>query len=186
MFSAPGEARPHYQKLLERFQGMGQDEFDRKRTLADTSFLTQGITFTVYNDNRGTEKIFPFDLIPRIIPADEWEYIERGLEQRIRALNLFLHDIYHDQRILREKVIPEHYVLGAAHFRKEFMGFNVPRDIYIHICGTDLIRDHDGRYPRAGGQRPLPLRRVVRAGKPTGHEARVPAAVRPVSRAPGG
>ncbi len=110
------------------------------------SFLTQGITFTVYNDNRGTEKIFPFDLIPRIIPAEEWEFIERGLEQRIRALNLFLHDIYHDQRILKEKVIPEEYVLSAAHFRKEFMGFNVPRDIYIHICGTDLIRDNDGRY----------------------------------------
>ena len=146
MFSGPGQPRPHYQTLLERFQGMGVDEFERKRSLADTSFLTQGITFTVYNDNRGTEKIFPFDLIPRIIPADEWGFIERGLEQRIRALNLFLHDIYHDQRILKEKVIPEEYVLSAAHFRKEFMGFNVPRDIYIHICGTDLIRDNDGRY----------------------------------------
>ncbi len=146
MFRVPGQARPHYQTLLERFQGMDQEEFLRKRTLADTSFLTQGITFTVYNDNQGTEKIFPFDLIPRIIPADEWAFIERGLEQRIRALNLFLHDVYHDQRILKEKVIPEEYVLSAAHFRKEFMGFNVPRDIYIHICGTDLIRDNDGRY----------------------------------------
>ena len=146
MFSAPGEPRAHYRTLLERFQGMGRDEFQRKRTLADTSFLTQGITFTVYSDNRGTEKIFPFDLIPRIIPADEWALLERGLEQRIRALNLFLHDIYHEQRILKEKVIPEQYVLGAAHFRKEFMGFNVPRDIYIHICGTDLIRDDEGRY----------------------------------------
>ena len=146
MFAAPGEVRPHYKDLLARFQGMSREEFCRKRTLADTSFLTQGITFTVYNDDQGTERIFPFDLIPRIIPADEWAMLERGLEQRIRALNLFLHDVYHEQRILKEKVIPEEYVLSAAHFRKEFMGFNVPRDIYIHICGTDLIRDKDGRY----------------------------------------
>ena len=146
MFSAPGQVRPHYGKLLERFQEMDQSEFERKRALADTSFLSQGITFTVYNDSRGTEKIFPFDLIPRIIPADEWDLLERGLTQRIRALNLFLHDVYHEQRILKEKVIPEEYVLSAAHFRKEFMGFNVPRDIYIHVCGTDLIRDRDGNY----------------------------------------
>jgi uncharacterized circularly permuted ATP-grasp superfamily protein len=138
--------RPHYKDLLARFQGMPLEEFCRKRTLADTSFLTQGITFTVYNDAQGTERIFPFDLIPRIIPATEWALLERGLEQRIRALNLFLHDIYHEQRILKEKVIPAEYVLSAAHFRPEFMGFNVPRDIYIHICGTDLIRDKDGRY----------------------------------------
>lgn len=146
MFRAPGEVRPHYQKLLERFQSMDTSEFERKRALADTSFLNQGITFTVYNDSQGTEKIFPFDLIPRIIPADEWEYLERGLTQRIIALNLFLHDIYHEQRILKENVIPKEYVLSAAHFRPEFMGFNVPKDIYIHICGTDLIRDNDGRY----------------------------------------
>ena len=146
MFSAPGQVRPHYDKLLQRFREMDQSEFERKRALAETSFLTQGITFTVYSDSQGTEKIFPFDLIPRIIPADEWEFLERGLTQRIIALNRFLHDIYHEQRILKEKVIPEEYVLSAAHFRKEFMGFNVPRDIYIHICGTDLIRDGDGRY----------------------------------------
>ena len=146
MFSAPEEARPHYEALLERFREMSRDEFGRKRLLADQSFLSQGITFTVYSDSQGTEKIFPFDLIPRIIPADEWDLLERGLTQRIRALNMFLHDVYHEQRILKEKVIPEEYVLTAAHFRKEFMGFNVPRDIYIHVCGTDLIRDRDGNY----------------------------------------
>ena len=129
--------------------------------LADQSFLSQGITFTVYNDSQGTEKIFPFDLIPRIIPADEWDLLERGLTQRIRALNLFLHDVYHEQRILKEKVIPEEYVLTAAHFRKEFMGFNVPRDIYIHVCGTDLIRDRDGGIScwrtTAGAHRACPM-----------------------------
>lgn len=146
MFAAGGQERPHYAKLLERFREMDRDEFARKRALADNAFLSQGITFTVYNDNQGTERIFPFDLIPRIIPAPEWDHLERGLVQRITALNLFLHDIYHDQRILKEGVIPKEYVLSAAHFRPEFMGFDVPRNIYIHICGTDLIRDGDGNY----------------------------------------
>ena len=146
MFAGPGEPRPHYRPLLERFQDMSAAEFARKRALADSSFLTQGITFTVYNDAQGTERIFPFDLIPRIVPADEWAYLERGLEQRITALNLFLKDIYGEQRILKEKVIPAEYVLSAAHYRPEFVGFKVPKDIYIHVCGTDLIRDKDGRY----------------------------------------
>ena len=146
MFAAPGEVRPHYRPLLKRYQEMGGGEYERKQALADKSFLTQGITFTVYSDDRGTERIFPFDLIPRIIPNKEWELLERGLVQRITALNLFLKDIYNEQRILKEGVIPEHYIRTAAHFRPEFMGFRVPRDIYIHICGTDLIRDKDGRY----------------------------------------
>jgi len=146
MFSAPGVPRPHYVKLMERFQAMGPEDFERKRSLAASTFLNQGITFTVYSDNQGTERIFPFDLIPRIIPRHEWEHVERGLIQRITALNLFLHDIYHDQRIIKEKVIPEEVVRTAAHFRPEFMGFNVPKDIYVHICGSDLIRDNDGNY----------------------------------------
>ena len=110
------------------------------------AFLRQGITFNVYGDSAGTEKIFPFDMLPRIIPAKEWEYLERGLTQRITALNLFLHDIYHEQRILKDGVIPPHYVLSGKHFRREFAGFNVPKDIYIHVCGTDLIRDGDGQW----------------------------------------
>jgi len=146
MFSAPGVPRPHYQKVLERFQAMRPEEFERKRSLAASTFLNQGITFTVYSDNQGTERIFPFDLIPRIIPRQEWEHVERGLVQRITALNLFLHDIYHDQRIIKEKVIPEEVIRTASHFRPEFMGFDVPKDIYIHICGSDLIRDNKGNY----------------------------------------
>ncbi|MGH8093655.1 MAG: circularly permuted type 2 ATP-grasp protein [Chthoniobacterales bacterium] len=146
MFSAPGVARPHYHRLLESFKEMGPADFERKRDLAAASFLTQGVTFTVYNDDQGTERIFPFDLIPRIIPAREWDLVERGLVQRITALNLFLHDIYHGQSILRDGVIPKQIVWEAAHFRPEFMHFDVPRNIYIHICGTDLIRDRDGNY----------------------------------------
>src|SRR5256885_7127916 len=146
MFAAPGEARPHYSKLLARFKEMDTEEFERKRALAASTFLSQGVTFTVYNDEQGTQKIFPFELLPRIIPAAEWEKIERGLAQRITALNLFLHDIYHEQKILKDGIIPPFYVLSGKHVRREFVNFNVPRNIYIHICGTDLIRDDQGQY----------------------------------------
>ena len=146
MFAAPGQVRPHYRALLERFREMGDGEIDRKQLLASQTFLNQGVTFTVYSDNQGTERIFPFDLIPRIIPRDEWDYVERGLQQRILALNLFLKDIYHDQRIVKEGHIPEEVIKSAAHFRPEFVGFDVPKDIYIHICGSDLIRDREGKY----------------------------------------
>jgi uncharacterized circularly permuted ATP-grasp superfamily protein len=146
MFVSPGVVRRHYSKLFARFKEMARAEFERKRILAASTFLTQGVTFTVYNDDQGTERIFPFDLVPRIVPADEWDLIERGLVQRITALNLFLHDIYHSQNILRDGVIPKSIVWEAAHFRHEFMHFDVPRNIYIHICGTDLIRDKDGTY----------------------------------------
>jgi uncharacterized circularly permuted ATP-grasp superfamily protein len=146
MFAASGQARPHYERLLQRFTELKKDEFDRKRELAALTLLRQGVTFTVYSDAQGTERIFPFDLIPRIIPAGEWKKIEGGLEQRITALNLFLHDIYHGQSILRDGVIPKDYVWQAAYFRPEFMHFNVPKNIYIHICGTDLVRDRDGNF----------------------------------------
>ena len=146
MFSAPGVARPHYSKLFARFKEMEREEFERKRALAASTFLSQGVTFTVYNDDQGTERIFPFDLLPRIIPAEEWDFIERGLVQRITALNLFLHDVYHGQNILKDGVIPKEIVWEAAHFRPEFMHFDVPRNVYIHICGTDLIRDKEGKY----------------------------------------
>lgn len=146
MFAEPGVARPHYSKLFARFKEMDRGEFERKRALAASTFLSQGVTFTVYNDDQGTERIFPFDLLPRLIPAEEWDLIERGLVQRITALNLFLHDIYHSQNILRDGVIPKQIVWEAAHFRPEFMHFDVPRNVYIHICGTDLIRDKEGNY----------------------------------------
>ncbi|MEM6884842.1 MAG: circularly permuted type 2 ATP-grasp protein [Verrucomicrobiota bacterium] len=146
MFEAPDQVRPHYRQLLERFRELSDREFHDKRNAVDLSFLRMGITFTVYGDEKGTERIFPFDLVPRIIPNREWETIEKGLEQRITALNLFLNDLYHDQKILKDGVIPAHYIHSGKHFRPEFMGIDVPKDIYIHICGTDLIRDDDGQY----------------------------------------
>jgi len=146
MYATGGEVRPHYRLLAERLGSLAIPEFERRRAAVDLAFLRRGITFTVYNDAEGTERIFPFDLIPRIIPAQEWSRLEAGLIQRITALNLFLHDLYHEQKILRDKVVPAAQVLSAKHFRREFMNFSVPRDIYVHICGTDLIRDREGSY----------------------------------------
>jgi uncharacterized circularly permuted ATP-grasp superfamily protein len=146
MFLPNGEPRPHYKRLFDRFNRLSREELEQKRSAVDLSFMRQGITFTVYNDERGTERIFPFDLVPRIIPNREWSRIVAGLEQRLTALNLFLKDIYSRQQILTDGIIPAPYVLGARHYRREFMGFRVPKDIYIHICGSDLIRDGDGRY----------------------------------------
>ncbi|MCH8541125.1 MAG: circularly permuted type 2 ATP-grasp protein [Opitutales bacterium] len=146
MFDGKSKPRPHYRRLYERFCNLSEEEFEQKRQAVDVSFMRQGITFTVYGDEQGTERIFPFDLSPRIIPRSEWEYLEKGLAQRITALNLFLHDVYHEQKILKDKVVPRWVVETASHFRPEFMGSRVPRDIYIHICGTDLIRDDKGQY----------------------------------------
>src|SRR5277367_5273708 len=146
MLDEGGKIRPHYRRFCSLFESLGTDEFADKRHSVDLAFLRQGITFNVYGDSQGTERIFPFDLVPRVIPAKEWEFLERGLVQRITALNLFLRDVYHEQKIVKDGVIPAHYILSGKHFRREFVNFNVPKDIYIHICGTDLIRDKDGNY----------------------------------------
>jgi len=146
MFGRDGNVFSHYEKLQSAFGNLGREDFHTKRHSVDLAFLRQGVTFNVYGDSRGAERIFPFDLMPRIIPAKEWEYLERGLVQRITALNLFLHDIYHEQKIVKDGVIPAHYILSGKHFRREFVNFKVPKNIYIHICGTDLIRDDKGQY----------------------------------------
>jgi uncharacterized circularly permuted ATP-grasp superfamily protein len=146
MFIAAGSPRAHYTGVASRLKELGPDAIQRRRRMADLSFRNQGITFTVYSDQTGVEKIFPFDIVPRIIPASEWAIIEKGLIQRITALNLFCRDIYHEQRILRERVIEPDLIYGAKMFRREMLGIRVPRDIYIHICGTDLIRDKNGQY----------------------------------------
>ena len=146
MVDASGRVLPHYRKFCDLFESLTADEFDAKRESVDLAFMRQGVTFNVYGDSRGAERIFPFDLVPRIIPAKEWDVIERGLVQRITALNLFLHDVYHEQKILKDGIIPPHYILSGKHFRREFVNFAVPKDIYIHVCGTDLIRGADGQY----------------------------------------
>jgi uncharacterized circularly permuted ATP-grasp superfamily protein len=147
MFAGPVTPRPHYQRLFDRFERMeGMAELLARQRTADQTFINRGVTFTVYSDTAGTEKIFPFDLIPRIVPAHEWSRLEAGLTQRMQALNLFLADIYRDQRILREGVIPAEMVETSKHFRREMVGFRLPRGLHVHINGTDLIRDEAGEY----------------------------------------
>ena len=146
MFAASNQPRSHYQTLYERFAALSVGDLNEKARAADISFLYQGITFTVYSEEEGIERIFPFDLIPRIIPRREWDLLERGLTQRVLALNQFLHDVYHDQRIIKDKRIPPELVFGASNFRREMIGITAPRQIYAHIIGTDLIRDDEGNY----------------------------------------
>ena len=146
MFQSDGVLREHCESLFERLSAIKASDFEARRKACDSHFLRQGVTFNVYHDDRGSERIFPFDPVPRVIPANEWEHLESGLTQRIVALNLFLHDVYHDQQILKDGIIPRSLIEGAKHYRPEFRGVDVPRDIYIHICGSDLIRGADGTY----------------------------------------
>jgi uncharacterized circularly permuted ATP-grasp superfamily protein len=146
MFEGSGSVRPHYRALYDQLARMTADAFDERRREADASFLYQGITFTVYAQEEGIERVFPFDLVPRIITQAEWAHLARGLAQRVQALNLFLHDVYHAQRILRDRRLPADLVFGARHFRREMIGIDVPGDVYAHIIGTDLVRDADGTY----------------------------------------
>src|SRR5215469_6596258 len=141
MFSAPGTPRPHYAKMFQRLAALAPAHFEERRQLADVAFLLQGITFTVYSDGRGTERLFPFDLVPRILPRSEWNVIEKGLAQRVVALNLFLQDVYGPQRILKDRQIPRALVYSCQHFRREMIGVEVPRGIHTHISGIDLVRD---------------------------------------------
>jgi uncharacterized circularly permuted ATP-grasp superfamily protein len=146
MIEPGGEVRVHYHLLQDRIASLGAEELaDRQRTL-ERSFLLQGITFTVYGAASATERIIPTDLFPRIIPAQEWAAIETGLTQRLAALNLFLADIYGDQKILMDGVVPRDLVLGAASYRREMRHLYVPHNAYANVCGSDLIRGEDGAF----------------------------------------
>jgi len=141
-----GNIRQQYQIFFESLRKSSITDLARKDELAKKLFMSQGITFTVYSDGEGIEKIFPFDIIPRIITAAEWAHIESGIKQRLKALNLFLKDIYHEQAILRDNVIPSALIHTCSNFLKEMVGVDVPFGIYTHISGIDLIRDSDGSF----------------------------------------
>jgi uncharacterized circularly permuted ATP-grasp superfamily protein len=146
MFSETGVPRPHYAPLFDLLSHLTQEQFEPRRQVADMDFLRRGITFTVYSSDEGVEKIFPFDLIPRIVPLSEWRQIEAGLRQRIKALNMFLYDVYHSRQILRDGVVPTDLILASPNYRWEMVGVDPPQGVYIHIVGTDLIRDQQGCY----------------------------------------
>ncbi len=141
-----GAPRAHYAGLAQTLRSIDWSDFQHRVELVNSVLLQRGVTFTVYADARGTERILPFDLIPRIVPADEWSLIRRGIAQRVRALNAFLADVYHEQRILHEGVIPWELVFSSRFFNREMIGVRLHKDIYIHVSGIDLIRGRDGTY----------------------------------------
>ncbi len=140
------QIRSHYSKVFESLQLLQTGDLQQKDRLAAELFMNQGITFTVYSDNAGIERIFPFDIIPRIIIDKEWDQIELGIKQRLKALNLFLKDIYSDQQILKDGIIPAELIASCPHYTREVHGIKVPYDIYVHISGIDLIRGDDGKF----------------------------------------
>jgi uncharacterized circularly permuted ATP-grasp superfamily protein len=140
------QVRTPYQAVNDYLKAMPQSQLDGKEELAKKLFMNQGITFTVYSSNEGIEKIFPFDIIPRIITASEWNIIEKGIKQRLTALNLFLQDVYHNQQIIKDSVIPSEMIYSCPHFLREMMGVIVPHNLYVHIAGIDLIRGEDGDF----------------------------------------
>ena len=141
-----GEVREHYRALAHTLARLPEAELQRHKQAADLSFLTQGITFTVYGRNEGTERIFPYDLLPRLVTAKEWEHVELGLTQRITALNLFLRDIYSDAKILNDKIIPRELIYSCKHYRRQMRGLQVPRNVYIGVVGSDLLRLNNGEF----------------------------------------
>src|SRR5215471_10424177 len=145
MFRANGAPRVGVRLLHERIVSLPDGELLARQAAAERLLLQNGITFNVYIDSAAMEKIFPFDIIPRIAEADDWDWLEKGLKQRVYALNLFIDDVYHEQKILKDKIIPEHLIRSARSFRKECIGLNPPQKVWCHITGTDLVRDRDGQ-----------------------------------------
>jgi len=146
MTDGAGKIRPHYAAYAAWLSEMPEERLAHKRAEADALFHRFGITFAVYGEEGGTERLIPFDIIPRIIPADEWKQLAAGLKQRVRALNAFIHDVYHDQEILKAGRIPKEYVHNNGQYRPEMKGVDVPGDIYAHIAGIDVVRAGQGEF----------------------------------------
>jgi uncharacterized circularly permuted ATP-grasp superfamily protein len=146
MYPADGVARAHYQRYTRWLAAQPAERLAQKRAEADALFHRVGITFAVYGQEEGAERLIPFDIVPRVLPADEWLRLEAGLKQRVRALNAFIHDIYHDQQILKAGLIPAEQVLCNSQYRPEMQGIDVPSGIYAHIAGIDIVRDDAGEF----------------------------------------
>ncbi|MCC5814784.1 MAG: circularly permuted type 2 ATP-grasp protein, partial [Leptospira sp.] len=144
MFQDTGEPRVGYDSLKNHLESLGGSELKKKAVSAERALVSMGITFTVYGDDEAEERIMPFDVIPRIFNNSEWEKIDRGLRQRIHAINLFLQDIYGDAKILKDKIIPREIIESSTGYLKQCIGLKPPKDIWIHITGTDLVRDGNG------------------------------------------
>ena len=146
MYLSDGTTRPHYLSYDHWLKEQPAERLAQKRAEADALFHRVGITFAVYGQEEGAERLIPFDIVPRVLPLEEWVRLERGLKQRVRALNAFIHDIYHDQQILKAGVIPAEQVLCNSQYRPEMQGVDVPGGIYAHIAGIDIVRDDEGEF----------------------------------------
>lgn len=146
MFDENNMVRPNYKLFMERLEKLGHKKLKTLQHSTDRAQLSLGMTFNVYSDNKGTERILPLDIIPRIISNKEWTNLEKGLQQRIKALNLFIQDLYNDQKVLKDKIIPKELIFSSVSYLKQLQGFKPPKDIWCHITGSDLIKGGDGQY----------------------------------------
>lgn len=146
MYNDNAEFRSQYEGFIKYLEKTSPEKLTKKEDLSKQLFMSQGVTFTVYNDNEGIEKIFPFDIVPRIITAKEWAKIESGIKQRLKALNLFIKDIYNEQFIIKDGIISAELIYSCPNFLREMKGVKVPHDVYVHISGVDLIRNNDGEF----------------------------------------
>ena len=146
MISSPGYARKPARRLASYLRSLTHEELLQKKTAAELAIKTMGISFTVYSDAGNIDREWPFDIIPRVIAAKEWDHTSAGLQQRLRALNCFIHDIYNDQKLFKDKLIPQQLILDSPNFHKQCLGIKPRFNVWAHICGTDLIKDKDGKF----------------------------------------
>ncbi len=146
LISSPGNARAPARKLANYLAGLDEDELEKRRLMAEATIQEMGVSFTVYTEEGNIDRAWPFDLIPRTISRKQWDKTAAGLKQRLRALNLFINDLYHDQDVIRDGIIPRHLIENSINFRPECVGISPPHGVWAHICGTDLVRDGDGEF----------------------------------------
>ena len=186
MEGCDGRVREPYLSVHQWLQTHDLDDLKRKRSEAEALFRRTGITFAVYGDEAATERLIPFDIIPRILSAAEWRRLSAGIEQRVRALNAFMYDLYHRQEIIRAGRIPEDLIIQNPAFLPEMMRVEPPRGVYSHVIGIDIVRTGRERVLRARGQYAHALRRLLHAGEPRGDDAHVPGPLQPQPGAGGG
>lgn len=145
IISSPGYARKPARRLASYLRSLTHEDLQQKKLAAELAIKTMGISFTVYSDAGNIDREWPFDIIPRIIAEKEWDHTSLGLQQRLQALNCFINDVYNDQKIFKDKLIPKELVLDSANFRKQCMGINPRYGVWAHVCGTDLIKGGDGQ-----------------------------------------
>ena len=173
LIKAPGQPRPAADLLCQYLANLDAHELAEHKTAAEVAIQLMGITFTVYTEGNMIDRAWPFDIVPRIIPLAEWQKTDAGLKQRVQALNMFIDDLYHDQKIIKDGIFPAEVLAQSVNFRPQCVGISTPHNVWAHICGSDLVRDNTGRQPAR------PVWRFLHAGEPQRNQARV---TRPVCR----